>query len=93
MIFEDESGLTLSSPVRISPPPLRMNLRSATYVTVKEATNGALDDNEYGLEDENDITTDTDYDSEPDFDSSDEDAFDPILGGDYDAADDFIDVD
>jgi hypothetical protein len=45
------------------------------------------------LEDENDITTDTDYDSEPDFDSSDEDAFDPILGGDYDAADDFIDVD
>jgi hypothetical protein len=30
--------------------------------------------------------------SEPDFDASDDDAFDPILGGDYEAADDFMDV-
>lgn len=70
-----------------------MNLRSATYVTAKEVTNGALDDDEYGCEDENDITTDTDNDSEPDFDSSDDDEFDPILGGDYEAVDDFMDMD
>lgn len=69
-----------------------MNLRSATYVTAKEAANGALDDDEYGCEDENDVTTDTNHDSEPEFDSSDDDDFDPILGGDYIAADDFIDV-
>jgi hypothetical protein len=68
-----------------------MNLRSATYVTAREVRNGALDD-ETGFEDENDVTTDTDYDSEPQFDSSDDDAFDPILGGDYDARDDFMDV-
>jgi hypothetical protein len=69
-----------------------MNLRSAIYVTAKEAANGALDDDEYGCEDENDVTTDTNHDSEPEFDCSDDDDFDPILGGDYIAADDFIDV-
>ena len=53
--------------------------------------NGALKDKE-GFEDPN-ITTDTDYDSEPDFDSSDDDEFDPILSGDYEAADNNMEVD
>jgi hypothetical protein len=70
-----------------------MNLRSATYVTAKEVANGALDDDKYGYELEDDVTTDTSYDSEPDFDSSDNDEFDPILGGDYNAADDNMEVD
>jgi hypothetical protein len=68
-----------------------MNLRSATYITAKEVRNGALDD-ETGFEDENDVTTDTDNESEPDFDSLDDDAFDLILGGDYDAVDDNMEV-
>jgi hypothetical protein len=69
-----------------------MNLRSATYVTAREVRNGILE-NEDGLEDENDVTTDTEYDSEPDFDDSDNDVFDPILGADYEAADDNMDLD
>ena len=69
-----------------------MNLRSATYVTAREVRNSILE-NEDGLEDENNVTTDTDNDSEPDFDDSDNDVFDPILGADYDAADDNMDVD
>ena len=69
-----------------------MNLRPATYVTAKEVANGALDDDEYSLEDKNDITTDTNNNSEPDFDSLDDNKFDPILGGDYEAADDNIDI-
>jgi hypothetical protein len=69
-----------------------MNLRSATYVTAKEVINGALDD-ETGFKNENDVTTNTDNESEVDFDSSDDDEFDPILGGDYDAADDNMEVD
>jgi hypothetical protein len=32
-------------------------------------------------------------DSEPNFDSSDDDEFDPVLGNDYIAEDDFIDLD
>jgi hypothetical protein len=70
-----------------------MNLRSAIYVTAKEVKNGILDTIEDGLEDENAVTTDTDNDSEPDFDESDDNEFDPIIGADYDAADDNIDVD
>ena len=69
-----------------------MNLRSANYVITKEVKNGALDD-KTGFEDENNVTTDIDDDSEPDFDSSDDDKFDPILGGDYEARDDNIEVD
>jgi hypothetical protein len=69
-----------------------MNLRSATYYTAREVKNG-LFDTEDSFEDENDVTTDTSNDSEPDFDSSDDDAFDPILGADFDPADDFMDVD
>jgi hypothetical protein len=68
-----------------------MNLRSATYITAKEVRNRALDD-KTGFEDKNDVTTDTNNESKPDFDSSDNDAFDPILGGDYDAADDNMEV-
>ena len=68
-----------------------MNLRSATYVTTQEERNGALDDEE-GFEDKNNVTTDADNDSEPEFDSPDGDGFDPIVGGDYDVADYFIDV-
>jgi hypothetical protein len=69
-----------------------MNLRSATYITAKEVRNRALDD-ETSFKDKNDITTDTDNESEPDFDSSDNDEFDPILGGDYNATDDNMEVD
>ncbi len=69
-----------------------MNLRSATYVTSREIRNRALN-NEDGFEDENNVTTDTDNKSEPDFNDSEDDAFDPILGADYEAIDDFMDVD
>jgi hypothetical protein len=69
-----------------------MNLRSANYVTAKEVKNGALND-KTGFEDENDVTTNTDDDLEPDFDSSDDDEFDPILGGDYKAGDNNMEVD
>jgi hypothetical protein len=48
---------------------------------------------EEGLEDERDVTTYLSNYSEPDFDASDDDAFDLILGEDYEAADDSIDVD
>lgn len=70
-----------------------MNLRSVTYVIVKEVTNRDLTDDEYGCEDENDITMDTDNHSEPDFDSSDDDEFDLILSSYYEAVNDFIDID
>ena len=66
-----------------------MNLRSTIYVTTKEAANRTLNNDEYGCEDENDVTTDTDHDSEPEFNSSYDNDFDPILSGDYIAADDF----
>lgn len=89
LVYEDESVVAFGS--RISPPPLRMNLRSATYVTAREMKNGALDD-EYGCEDEGDISTDTDHNPEPVFDSSDDYEFDPILGGDYLTADDNMDM-
>lgn len=68
-----------------------MNLRSATYVTAREVRAGILD--EEGYENEDDVTTDASLDSEPEFDSSDDDEFDPILSGDYDVADDFMDID
>ena len=70
-----------------------MNLCSATYVTVKEVRNRALDDGKYGCEDEGDVTIDTDNDSELDFDSSDDDEFDLILGRDYTAVDNNMKVD
>lgn len=91
-IDQDETGLIFAPRPSVSPVPPRMNLRSATYVTAKEVKNGILD-NEDGFEDENDVTTDTSNDSEPDFDDSESDEFDPILGADYDAVDDNMDVD
>ena len=69
-----------------------MNLRSAVYMIAKEVKNRALDD-KTSFEDKNDVTTDTDNDSEADFDSSDDDKFDLILGGDYNARDDNIERD
>ena len=84
--------LSVSLTGRVSPPPARMNLRSATYVTAKEVRNGVFN-NEDGFKDEDEVTTDTTNDSEPEFDFSDDDEFDPILGADYDAADDFMDTD
>jgi hypothetical protein len=68
-----------------------MNLRSVTYVTAREVRNGILD-NKDRFEDKDDVITNISVNSEPDFDSSDDDEFDPILGADYDAANDFIDV-
>ena len=85
LLSEDESSLIFSPPNQA--PLLRVSLRSANYVTVKEVKNRVLDD-ETGFKDENDVTTDTDEDSEPDFDSSDDGEFDPIPGGDYEATDD-----
>ena len=72
--------------VQLHPPP-------TFYLTAKEVRNSALSDDETRFEDENDITTDTDNKSEADFDSLDDDEFDPILGGDYNAADDNMEVD
>jgi hypothetical protein len=45
------------------------------------------------MEDENNVTTNTGDDSEGRFDLSDDDDFDPILGNDYIAADNNMDVD
>jgi hypothetical protein len=70
-----------------------MNLRSAIYVTAKEVKNSILDTIEDSLEDKNTVTTDTDNDSEPDFNELDDNKFNPIIGADYDAADDNMDVD
>jgi hypothetical protein len=83
--------LPSSSLNQISPPLSRINLRSATYITAKEVKNKVLD-NEKGFEDLNNITTNTDYNSEPNFDSLDNNAFDPILSGDYNTKDNFINV-
>ena len=69
-----------------------MNLRSAIYYTAREVKN-SLFNTEDSFKDENNVTTDTSNDSEPDFDFLDDDAFDPILGADFDPADDFMDVD
>jgi hypothetical protein len=54
--------------------------------------NGLLDTKD-GFKDENNVITNTSNDSEPDFDSLDDDAFDLILGADFDPVDDFMDVD
>lgn len=71
-----------------------MNLSSAIYVITKEVKNKALDNSDNkGFELKGDITTDSSDDSEPDFDDSDDNIFDPIIGGDYNIQDDFIDVD
>jgi hypothetical protein len=50
-----------------------MNLRSVTYVTVKEVKEGAFE-NEKGLKDKRDVVTDSSNNSEPDFDASDNNA-------------------
>jgi hypothetical protein len=69
-----------------------MNLRSATYVTAREVKNGILN-NKDRFEDEDNVTTNISVDLEPDFDFLDDNEFDLILSADYDAADNFIDVD
>jgi hypothetical protein len=57
----------------------------------REVRNGILD-NKDGFKDKDNIITNTSVDLEPDFDSLDDNKFNLILGADYDAADDFIDV-
>ena len=69
-----------------------MNLRSVIYITAKEVRASLLD-NKNGFEDENNVTTNTGNDSEPDFDHSNDNEFDPILGTDYNTADNNIEVD
>jgi hypothetical protein len=70
-----------------------MNLSLAIYVTAKEVKNRALDDSDNkGFELKGDITADSSDDSEPDFDDSDNNVFDPIIRGDYNVQDDFINV-
>jgi hypothetical protein len=71
-------------------PPSRMNLRSARYYSAKDVRAGALNNN--SDTDKGGISTESNDDSEPGFDDSDGDDFDPILMGDYDAADDNIDI-
>jgi hypothetical protein len=90
-INQDKTGLIFAPQPSSSPVPPRMNLRSATYVTAKEVRNSILD-NENRFEDEYDVTTDTSNDSEPNFDDSEDNEFDPILGADYDAIDNNINV-
>jgi hypothetical protein len=68
-----------------------MNLRSVIYYTAQEVREGILD-REDRIEDKNNVTTNTDTDSEPGFDTSDNE-FDLVEGGDYNAADDSMDVD
>jgi hypothetical protein len=99
----DETGLDLGafqsetqsrspqSSLSRSPSPLRMNLRSARYYSIKDVRAGALD-RDSGT-DEGDVSTESNSDSGPDFNESDADEFDPILGGDYDMADDNMDID
>ena len=70
-----------------------MNLWSTIYLIAKEVKNSALNNNKTGFENKNNITTNTDNESEADFDSSDDNEFDPILGGDYNTADDNMEVD
>jgi hypothetical protein len=69
-----------------------MNLCLAIYYTAREVKN-SLFNTENSFKDKNNVTTDTSNDSEPDFDSLDDNAFDLILGADFDPADDFMDVD
>jgi hypothetical protein len=88
-LLNNKTGFIFSP--RVSSPPLQMNLRSATYITAKEVRNEALDD-KTGFKDKNNVTTNTNNESKPDFDSSDNDAFDLILGGDYDAANNNMEV-
>ena len=57
-----------------------------------QVRNGILD-NKDGFEDEDNVTINTSNDSEPDFNNLDDDEFDPILGVNFDAADDFMDID
>ena len=95
----DKTGVTLGTPsrtrsssIKSAPPPLaRINLRSVTYYTAQEVREGIID-REDRREDEDNVTTNTNTDSEPEFDTSD-DEFDPVKGGDYNAADDSMDVD
>jgi len=86
---ELNSTLTPDSP---SPPP-HMNLRSATYHTAKEVANGFAYEDGESFEDENDVTTDTGDESDARYDSTDDGEFDNIEMGDYDEADNFMDVD
>jgi hypothetical protein len=69
-----------------------MNLRSATYVTAREVRNSILN-NKDRFKDKDNVITNISVDLKPDFDFLNDNEFDPILGADYDAANDFIDVD
>jgi hypothetical protein len=70
-----------------------MNLSLAIYVTAKEVKSRALDDSDNkGFELKGGITTDLSDDSEPNFDDLDDNVFDPIIGGDYNVQDNFINV-
>ena len=69
-----------------------MNLRSTWYYTTKEVQNGALK-RDSDLDLDLDISTQSFDVSKADFEASDRDAFDPILGGVYDSANDNIDID
>lgn len=88
-----EPILIKSTPERSPSPPPRMNLRSATYHIAKEVANSFDYEDGDALEDENDVTTDSGDESDERFDSSDDNEFNDETMGDYDAADDFIDID
>jgi hypothetical protein len=70
-----------------------MNLSLATYVTAKEVKNKALDNSDNkGFKLKNNIITNSSDDSKPNFDDLDDNVFDPIIRGDYNVQDNFINV-
>jgi hypothetical protein len=73
-------------------PTLRINLRSATYVTAKKVRNNILN-NKNKFKNKNNVITNTSVNSEPDFNFSDNNKFNLILGANYDVTNDFINVD
>jgi hypothetical protein len=70
-----------------------MNLRSATYHTTKEVTNGFTYKDKELFKDENNVITNSRDKSKARYDSTDNKEFNDIEIGDYDEADGFMDVD
>jgi hypothetical protein len=68
-----------------------MNLRSARYYSANDVRASALDSD--SDTNEKDISTESNDDSEPGFDDSNGNNFDPILIGDYNAANNNMDID
>jgi hypothetical protein len=72
-------------------PPC-INLRLATYVIAKEVRNSILY-NKDRFKNKDNVITNTSLNSKPNFNDLDNNAFDLILGANFNPTDDFIDVD